>query len=136
MLQSLIGQLPTAAPQRDLAPWQKERALALLLKHLDVGIKVGELAAACALSRSDFTRKFKATTGHSPQAWMRVLRVEKAKQLMRESVFPLAEIGLLCGFCDQAHFCRIFCRLEGLSPLSWQRRFALQEPASTWRHAG
>ena len=136
MFQRLISQIPVSAPKRDLAPWQKERAQALLLKHLDVGITVSDLAAACALSRSDFTRKFKVTTGHSPQAWMRILRVEKAKQLMRESAFALAEIGLQCGFCDQAHFCRIFYRIEGLTPLSWQRRFLNAERESTWRHAG
>ncbi|MDH1010006.1 AraC family transcriptional regulator [Pseudomonas nicosulfuronedens] len=136
MFQRLISQIPVSAPKRDLAPWQKERAQALLLKHLDVGITVSDLAAACALSRSDFTRKFKVTTGHSPQAWMRILRVEKAKQLMRESAFALAEIGLQCGFCDQAHFCRIFCRIEGVTPLSWQRRFLDERRQSTWRHAG
>ncbi|MBB4864132.1 transcriptional regulator GlxA family with amidase domain [Pseudomonas nitritireducens] len=136
MLHRLIGQLPAGGAQRDLAPWQQERAQALLLKHLDSGITVSELAAACALSRSDFTRKFKVTTGHSPQAWMRLLRVEKAKQLMRESTFPLAQIGLQCGFCDQAHFCRIFCRLEGITPLGWQRRFFEQQRESQWRHAG
>lgn len=136
MLQRLIGQMPVDAPKRDLAPWQRERAQALLLKHLDSGIAVSDLAAACALSRSDFTRKFKVATGHSPQAWMRILRVEKAKQLMRESGYPLAEIGLQCGFCDQAHFCRIFYRIEGVTPLSWQRQFFHEEHRSTWRHAG
>jgi len=136
MLQRLISQIPVDAAKRDLAPWQKERAQALLLKHLDTGITVSDLAAACALSRSDFTRKFKVTTGHSPQAWMRLQRVEKAKQLMRESAYALAEIGLQCGFCDQAHFCRIFYRIEGVTPLSWQRRFFDGERESTWRHAG
>lgn len=136
MLQQLIGQIPVASAKRDLAPWQRERAQALLLEHLDSGITVTALAAACALSRSDFTRKFKATTGHSPQAWMRLLRVEKAKQLMRESAFALAEIGLQCGFCDQAHFCRIFHRIEGVTPLSWQRQLFQEASHSTWRHAG
>lgn len=136
MLHRLIGQIPVDVPKRDLAPWQRERAQALLLEHLDGGITVSDLAAACALSRSDFSRKFKVTTGHSPQAWMRIQRVEKAKQLMRESDFPLAEIGLQCGFCDQAHFCRIFCRIEGVTPLSWQRRFLAGVHESTWRHAG
>ncbi len=136
MLHRLIGQIPAGTPKRDLAPWQKERAQALLLKHLDSGITVSDLATACALSRSDFTRKFKATTGYSPQAWMRLQRVEKAKQLMRESSFPLAEIGLQCGFCDQAHFCRIFYRIEGVTPLSWQRHFFDGSREASWRHAG
>ncbi|ASL28793.1 helix-turn-helix domain-containing protein [Azotobacter chroococcum] len=107
--------------RRGLASWQLERALALLLEHLDAGIEVTVLARACALSRSDFTRKFKVSTGATPQAWLRRQRVEKAKRLLAEARLPLAEIGLECGFCDQAHFCRIFTRLEGVTPLGWQR---------------
>lgn len=123
MLQpKIVTAISAAAPiQRRLAPWQLERALTLLREHLDSGIDVTTLAAACCLSRSDFSRKFKASTGHSPQAWLRVQRVEKAKRLLAEARLPLAEIGLECGFCDQAHFCRIFGRLEGITPQSWRR---------------
>lgn len=136
MLCEFKAHIPVKPRSRNLAPWQKERAEGLLLKHMDTGISVGELAAACALSRSDFTRKFKVTTGHSPQTWMRLQRVEQAKQLMRESSLSLAEISLQCGFCDQAHFCRIFHRIEGISPLGWQQRFFDETRESTWQHAG
>lgn len=110
------------ADLRTLAPWQRERATALLLEHLESGITVTCLAQACALSRSDFTRKFKASTGYSPQQWVRYQRVEKAKRLLAEANLPLAAIGLECGFYDQAHFCRIFARLEGMPPRSWRQR--------------
>ncbi|WP_044871666.1 AraC family transcriptional regulator [Pseudomonas sp. LFM046] len=123
MLQTDIATMRYAVepPRRGLDPWQRERALALLLEHLDVGIDVTTLARACGLSRSDFSRKFKVSTEHSPQAWLRLQRVEKAKRLLAEARLPLAEIGLECGFCDQAHFCRIFTRLEGVTPRGWRR---------------
>ncbi|UCP00770.1 AraC family transcriptional regulator [Metapseudomonas lalkuanensis] len=91
------------------------------MEHLDIGIDVTTVAARCGLSRSDFSRKFKVSTGYSPQAWLRLQRIEKAKHLLTDARLSLAEIGLECGFCDQAHFCRIFTRLEGITPLGWRR---------------
>ncbi|CDF85621.1 helix-turn-helix domain-containing protein [Pseudomonas sp. QL9] len=120
MLSRSIERSAGSAPTRKLACWQEERARRLILAHLESGISVTLLAEACALSRSDFTRKFKASIGHSPQEWMRLQRVEKAKRLLAEATLPLAEIGLECGFYDQAHFCRVFNRLTGLSPSAWR----------------
>ncbi len=107
------------AEPRKLSGRQEEHALKLILAHLESGITVTWLADACALSRSDFSRKFKVSTGHSPQEWVRLQRVEKAKRLLTEADRPLAEIGLECGFYDQAHFCRVFNRLTGISPKGW-----------------
>ncbi|SDI52291.1 helix-turn-helix domain-containing protein [Pseudomonas panipatensis] len=119
---SMTCQDPPAGSRRGLAHWQRERATALLLEHLDAGIEVSALAQACALSRSDFTRKFKVSTGLSPHAWLRRQRVEKAKRLLMQAHCTLAEIGLECGFFDQAHFCRTFSQLEGITPRGWQRQ--------------
>ncbi|KAF1068514.1 MAG: HTH-type transcriptional activator RhaR [Pseudomonas citronellolis] len=113
---------PCAPPRQGLAPWQQARAQALLLEYLDEGISVTRVADACALSRSHFTRKFKLSTGLSPHEWLRHQRVERAKVMLRETGCTLSDIGAACGFFDQAHFCRIFSRLEGVTPQGWRRR--------------
>jgi AraC-like DNA-binding protein len=104
-----------------LACWQMHAARQLILDHLELGISVTELARACRLSRSDFTRKFKASTGLSPHGWLRLQRVEKAKALLIGSELPLCEIGVECGFFDQAHFCRVFGKAVGVTPMNWRR---------------
>ncbi|MFF7706720.1 helix-turn-helix domain-containing protein [Pseudomonas sp. NPDC007930] len=118
-----MSQPPCSAP-RGLLPWQLRRATTLLCEHLDEGISVTQLAVACGLSRSDFSRKFKASSGRSPHQWLRHARVEKAKQLLEDPRQPLAQISMECGFFDQAHFCRIFSRFEGVSPKGWRQRSA------------
>ncbi|MDA8484105.1 AraC family transcriptional regulator [Pseudomonas resinovorans] len=122
MLSESIERSTGYAEARKLARWQEEQALKLILTHLEGSITVTWLADACALSRSDFTRKFKVSTGHSPLEWVRLQRVEKAKRLLTDADRPLAEIGLECGFYDQAHFCRVFNRLTGISPKGWIRQ--------------
>jgi AraC-like DNA-binding protein len=34
----------------------------------------------------------------------------------------LTQIALACGFADQAHYCRVFRDVVGLTPNAWRRR--------------
>nr|WP_081005899.1 AraC family transcriptional regulator [Pseudomonas fuscovaginae] len=108
-------------PQR-LKPWQVSTAKQLMLDHLDSGISVTEVAQACALSRSHFTRMFKESTRFSPQEWLREQRLSKSKELLSRSRMLVVDIALECGFCDQAHFSRTFMKAEGMTPRSWRQQ--------------
>jgi len=103
-----------------LAPWRENLVKQLILDGLSDTLEVTELARACALSRSHFSRAFKCSTGVSPQDWIRCQRINKAKQLIRDTDLTLTQISLECGFCDQAHFCHIFTRSEGINPFAWR----------------
>ncbi|WP_313456440.1 AraC family transcriptional regulator [Pseudomonas sp.] len=104
-----------------LKPWQVTTAKQMMLDHLDTGISVTALAAACGLSRSHFSRMFKSSTQVSPQQWLREQRLMKSKALLEASTMMLAEIALECGFYDQPHFCRAFMKSEGITPQAWQQ---------------
>ncbi|MHC8407863.1 helix-turn-helix domain-containing protein [Pseudomonas sp. TMB3-21] len=103
-----------------LASWRESLAKQLILDRLSETIEVAELASACALSRSHFSRAFKRSTGLSPQDWIRDQRIARAKHLIRSTDLSLTQISLECGFCDQAHFCHRFTRSEGINPFAWR----------------
>jgi transcriptional regulator GlxA family with amidase domain len=105
-----------------LTPWRESLAKQLILDRLSETVEVTELARACALSRSHFSRAFKCSTGLSPQDWIRQQRIARAKQLIQSTDLSLTQISLECGFCDQAHFCHIFTRSEGINPFAWRCR--------------
>ena len=105
-----------------LGAWQIEAAKQLMLEKLDSGISVAEVAQACALSRSHFSRMFKQSTRMPPQQWLREQRVLKSKTLLETSTMLLVDIALTCGFYDQSHFCRTFFRTEGMTPQRWQQQ--------------
>ncbi|QXI46016.1 AraC family transcriptional regulator [Pseudomonas anuradhapurensis] len=105
-----------------LGAWQIEAAKQLMLEKLDSGISVAEVAEACALSRSHFSRMFKQSTHMPPQQWLREQRVLKSKTLLKTSTMLLVDIALTCGFYDQSHFCRTFFRTEGMTPQRWQQQ--------------
>lgn len=120
----LVGRFGTVPPPRRkplLSQRQEARAKELLASHLDGDILVGDVAAACGMSRSAFMRGFRATTGTTPMQWLTSLRVETAKKLLEGSDLPLAEIGARCGFADQSHFSRAFSARTGISPGAWRR---------------
>ncbi|MGF6399728.1 AraC family transcriptional regulator [Pseudomonas frederiksbergensis] len=112
-----------------LSPWRETLAKQLILDHLDETLEVTELARACALSRSHFSRAFKCSTGLSPQDWIRRQRIARAKQLIQNTDLTLTQISLECGFCDQAHFSHIFTRSEGVSPFAWRCRTVRSLPS-------
>jgi AraC-like DNA-binding protein len=121
-LQSRSG-APTiaAGPTRGLEAWQKLRIEEMLQAHLEGNITVMELASACALSGSNFARRFRLSFGASVHQRLIQLRIERAKQLLLRSKKSLAEIALLSGFCDQAAFSRTFGRIEQMTPSRWRR---------------
>jgi transcriptional regulator GlxA family with amidase domain len=49
------------------------------------------------------------------------MRVERAKELLRDPDRKLVDIAQACGFVDQSHFTRVFSRSEGYSPGRWRR---------------
>lgn len=126
-----------------LSPQREKRVKELILERLGDSLEVTELAQACALSRSHFSRAFKCSTGLSPKDWIRRQRVAMAKQLIQNTDLSLTQISLECGFCDQAHFCHSFTRSEGINPFAWrckvmnghERKRSQPSPASAGTHS-
>lgn len=65
---------------------------------------IGVVAEMLGLSRSSFFIAFRNATGCAPYQWLLARRIEQARQLLRTTDLPLAEIALECGFADQSHF--------------------------------
>jgi len=59
------------------------------------------------LSQSHFTRAFVNSVGQPPHQWLLERRVDLARHLLSESVLPLADIAIQCGFADQSHSPRV-----------------------------
>ena len=104
-----------------LAPWQEKRSKEMLAGDLTGATPLQEIAAACGLSVSHFSRAFHKSTGLAPHAWLLQARVESAKAMLRSGDIPLSAIARACGFADQSHFARVFTHRVGLSPGAWRK---------------
>jgi transcriptional regulator GlxA family with amidase domain len=126
-LQQTVALAPACEPRKSanggLNPQRERLVKQLILEGLGAPLEVTELARACCLSRSHFSRAFKCSTGLSPQDWIRQQRIARAKLLIQHTDLSLTQISLECGFCDQAHFCHMFTRSEGINPFAWRCQF-------------
>jgi AraC-like DNA-binding protein len=104
-----------------LAAWQLQRARDFINVNLERDPSIAEIAHECGLSSGYFARAFKRSTGVPPYQWLTKLRIERAKELLKDPRCELADIAQLCGFVDQSHFTRVFSRSEGYSPGRWRR---------------
>ena len=104
-----------------LAPWQERRAKEMLSGHLDGELSLIALATECGLSVRHFARAFRQSTGTAPHRWLLEQRIDRARDLLRNSSLSLADVALACGFADQSHFTRVFTRSVNMSPGMWRR---------------
>jgi len=123
----LVGRYGKAGTAAVMAGWQLSRrglarAKEMLIAKIDGDLSIADVADACQLSRSHFTRAFRASTGQTPYQWLMAQRLERARALLRDSTLPLAQVAITCGFADQSHFTRVFSRAVGAAPGIWRRR--------------
>jgi AraC family transcriptional regulator len=104
-----------------LAPWQEKRSKEMLAGDLTGATALHEIAAACGLSVSHFSRAFHKSTGLAPHAWLLQARVESAKAMLRGGHAPLSTIARANGFAGQSHLTRVFTRQVGVSPGAWRK---------------
>ncbi len=77
---------------------------------------VAECAALCAMSESRFSHLFRQTMGVSPHQYFLKLRLEQARNYLRDSDLSVAQIAQLTGFEDALYFSRLFKKYYGVSP--------------------
>jgi AraC family transcriptional regulator len=86
-------------------------------------LELEELAQQVGMSLFYFSRLFKQSLNITPHQYVIGQRVERAKQLLRNSELPLADIALECGFANQGHLNRHFKRLTGVTPKEMARMY-------------
>lgn len=89
-----------------------------------------ELAAQCGLGRSRFATLCRKLTGDSPLTLVNRLRVERAKQALRETPRAVTEIAFQCGFSSSQYFARVFRAFTGMEARAYRARHALRSRAN------
>jgi AraC-like DNA-binding protein len=82
-----------------------------------------ELEAVTGLSRYELARQFRALYGTSPHRYALMRRLGFARTHLLGGM-PLAELALMAGFADQAHFTRMFRSAHGVTPGRYVRLHA------------
>ena len=95
-------------------------AVRLLTERLDRPPPINRIAQLTGVSRATLDRLFLRELGRPPHAELLHRRLAKARELLRDTDLPAAEISSRCGFCNPGFFSASFARAEGLPPSKWR----------------
>ncbi|RZU33309.1 helix-turn-helix domain-containing protein [Blastococcus saxobsidens] len=104
-------------------------------RNLAEDISVDVLARRALMSPRSFARRFRATTGTTPHAWLLGQRLAAAEELLENSDASVEEVARLVGFGTAAGLREQFTRRRGVSPRAYRRTFRAGRPASGARAA-
>jgi len=97
-------------------------ALALIRDRACAGLKVQEVPAAVALSRSQLDRRFKAVVGRTLHDEIRRVRLEQAQRLLADTSLPLKQVAGRCGLRTVQHLTELFRQFLGVTPGAYRRQ--------------
>jgi len=101
---------------------QVEAALCYVYEHAEQAINYRTLARNLGFSSySVFREKFYKVTGLPHTQYQLVIRLDKAKELLRETILPIGEIADQLGFRDQYYFARFFKAKTGMTAREYRQ---------------
>ncbi|WP_017812756.1 response regulator [Paenibacillus shenyangensis] len=105
---------------------QLREAVDFIHSHYDRPLNMAMVSNHVSLNYSYFSEAFKAYTGENFVLYLKKIRIGKAKELLADSPWKLADIGEMVGFENTRHFSRVFRELEGISPQDYRAKMLLR----------
>lgn len=98
---------------------------ALIIKymeqHINSNLTISQICEACNFTQSSISKFFKAETGWSLMEYFHRLKVEKAKNMIREGKGNISIIAAQLGYSTIHYFSRQFKQISGMSPSEYSK---------------
>ena len=91
-----------------------------IYSHIKERITVEDLADVLGVSASYLSRLFKKETGDSVSTYIRMQKIEMAKNLLQYSEYSMIEIANRLSFSSQSHFIQQFRESVGMTPKKYR----------------
>jgi AraC-like DNA-binding protein len=85
-------------------------------------ISVAQLAAIENYNVSYYTDWFKRKVGCLPSEYLKMVRIDRAKEILATTKYRIVDIALQVGYCSSSSFTRAFKAAEGISPLQYRKQ--------------
>ncbi len=93
-----------------------DKATNIILSNIsDAEFGIEQLCREMAMSRTLFFSRLKSLTGKAPQEFIRILRLEKASELLKSGI-SVSEVCVRTGFANSKYFSTVFKKHFGVSP--------------------
>ena len=113
--QNFMVEIADSLPSRDDAFLAGLRRI--LEEHIqDADFNVNSLSKQMNISTTQLYRKLKTLTGHSPVEFMRIVKLQKACELLKQRNNTVKEVCFLVGFNNLSYFVKCFREFFGVTP--------------------
>jgi AraC-like DNA-binding protein len=100
-----------------------EKIIQMMREDVRGELCLSEFAQSVNLSVWRLCHIFKSDVGMPPMRYLRLLRMERAKELLESSFLSVKEIAYRVGLNDESHFVRDFKSTYGSSPALYRSHF-------------
>jgi AraC-like DNA-binding protein len=106
---------------------QQPKSIRYIHEHYNENITVHKLASLEHYNRSYYSDWFLKETGKSPLAYIQEVRLNKAKELLRNTDLPILHIAIQVGLEYQSSLTRLFQKYEGITPSQYRKKYRILE---------
>lgn len=97
-----------------------DRAIAYIRENYHKDLNLAVVANYISLNYSYFSHMFKEYIGQNFVDYLKMVRVESARKLLKETDFKILEISEMVGYKNPKQFARVFREVEGISPKEYR----------------
>ena len=98
-----------------------DRAAEYMRQNFAGSISLESLADQYYLNPTYFSRMFRQHMGVTFTDYLIELRMERAKELLRQGRYKVYEVSSRVGYTSDKYFCRVFKQYTGQSPTEYSR---------------
>jgi transcriptional regulator GlxA family with amidase domain len=96
-------------------------AVALMERSIERPLSCAAIAARAGCSTRQLERLFHTYLGRSPTRHYLHVRLERARELLRQTSLPIIAVGASCGFASASHFSKSYADHFGRTPSAERR---------------
>ena len=98
------------------------KALNNMHSNPDIAWTLDKMADEVGMSRAALAKKFKELVGHPMFDYLTMLRIQRARELLRETRLPIYEIANRVGYESDLAFTKTFKKRTGMTPTAYRKQ--------------
>ncbi|AJW28911.1 AraC family transcriptional regulator [Chania multitudinisentens RB-25] len=98
-----------------------KKSIEYINQHYEQELSLGLLADYSGVSYHYFSRMFKRVSNHNFKEYLTLTRVNKARQLLKDTSYPITEISHICGFREHKHLIVAFNKYCNMTPTEYRK---------------
>ncbi|MBC5689576.1 helix-turn-helix domain-containing protein [Mediterraneibacter sp. NSJ-55] len=100
-----------------------QRSIDYILENISKDISVKDVAEYVCFSPEYFSKLFKKETGENVKNYILRVKVEAAKDLLKNPNIPVSMVASELGYSNFSHFTQMFKKHEGVTPSEYRKKY-------------